>query len=64
MLLHMLIELGKEMSEKDNHYKCITLEASTEQACDFYESHGFKKLVGRQMVIVSTYSFYNRNRIL
>ena len=56
MLLHMLIELGKEMSEKDNHYKCITLEASTEQACDFYESHGFKK-IGRKANGDSQYVF-------
>lgn len=44
MLLHMLIELGEEMSEKDNRYKYIVLEAPTKQACDFYESHGFKQI--------------------
>jgi GNAT superfamily N-acetyltransferase len=44
MLLHMLIDLGREMAEEDNSYKYITLEASTQEACDFYESHGFEKI--------------------
>lgn len=44
MLLHMLIELGEEISQNDNSYKYIVLEAPTKQACDFYESHGFKKI--------------------
>ena len=44
MLLHMLIEMGVEMSEKDNSYKFIVLEAATKEACDFYESHGFNKI--------------------
>lgn len=44
MLLHMLIELGEEMFEKDNTYKYIVVEAPTKKACDFYESHGFLKV--------------------
>jgi len=44
MLLHMLIDLGQELAVKDSSYKYIVLEAPTKNACDFYESQGFKKI--------------------